>query len=305
MGLFGKSKDSSASSSSTSHTSSWLAPVVEPIVTDFINGYDGVDYEDSVVAGLTPAEQAALKRAGGGQSIDTGINIAKGGASLIEQSVAGIQGLLGGGAKSQFMGGVTGLYGAADGFMQNQDNAIEQSVYGQMGQQFGQSAQSNMASTAVSGSSAAQNAQSSIMASGANSMVQQESALAAQVLKGSIGITGSAMHGEVGLLDQLMGAGSGIAKAGSHMAASGLKNQMNAGVFEQWFNQQVDNNNRKNDMMNGNMDLIDFSVLMQEVLPTAGLDTTTNSNSSTSSHSEGRGSKAGITAGTLAMMSMM
>lgn len=289
MGIFGKSNHTSGSSSSTSNTSSWLAPTVEPIINQFINGYDGVDYEDSVVANLTPAEQAALKRAGGGQSIDTGINIAKHGAGLVEQSVAGIQGLLHGGAKTQFMGGVTGLYNSAGGFIANQDAAIQDSVYAEMGNNFGSSAQSTMASTSVAGSSAAQNAQNSILASGANEMTQMMADVSNNVLKGAIGITGGAMRGEIGLMNELMGAGGSIAKAGAHMASSGLKNQFNAGVFEQWFNQQVDNNNRKNDMINGNMDLIDFGVLMQEILPTAGLDTTTTGSSDRSGESHGSG----------------
>lgn len=274
---------SSASGSSTSHTTSWLDQYVEPIVENYINDYKGFNYENSVVAGLTPAEQAALERAGSGAAITTGQNIAKGGASLIEQAVGSIQGLLEGNGKTQFMSGVTGLYNGASDFMASQDSAIQDSVYSQMGAEFGQSAQSNMASTSVSGSSAAESATNSILASGANSMIQQESDLAMQILKGSVGLTSGAISGEVGLLDQLMSAGGAIAKAGGTMAANGEKNQFNAGIFEQWFNQQVDNNNRRNDMINNNMSAINFALLMDEVLPTAGIDTTTNTESHSSS----------------------
>lgn len=274
---------SSASGSSTSHTTSWLDQYVEPIVENYINDYKGFNYENSVVEGLTPAEQAALERAGSGAAITTGQNIAKGGASLIEQAVGSIQGLLEGNGKTQFMSGVTGLYNGASDFMASQDSAIQDSVYSQMGNEFGQSAQSNMASTSVAGSSAAESATNSILASGANSMIQQESDLAMQILKGSVGLTSGAISGEVGLLDQLMSAGGAIAKAGGTMAANGEKNQFNAGIFEQWFNQQVDNNNRRNDMINNNMSAINFALLMDEVLPTAGIDTTTNTESHSSS----------------------
>lgn len=274
---------SSASGSSTSHTTSWLDQYVEPIVENYINDYKGFNYENSVVAGLTPAEQAALERAGSGEAITAGQNIAKGGASLIEQAVGSIQGLLEGNGKTQFMSGVTGLYNGASDFMASQDSAIQDSVYSQMGTEFGQSAQSNMASTSVAGSSAAESATNSILASGANSMIQQESDLAMQILKGSVGLTSGAISGEVGLLDQLMSAGGAIAKAGGTMAANGEKNQFNAGIFEQWFNQQVDNNNRRNDMINNNMSAINFALLMDEVLPTAGIDTTTNTESHSSS----------------------
>lgn len=285
MGLI--SGKGSASTSSTSHTTSWLADALEPMVNDFISSYTGVDYENSVVSGLTPAEQAALERAGSGQAIDTGASIAKGGASLVEEALSGIEGLLHGGGKAQFMSGVTGLYNGASDFMESQNNAIEQGVYSEMGQEFGSSAQNNMASTSVSGSSSAELAKNSIMASGANSMVQQESDLAMQILKGSVGLTSGAISGEVGLLDQLMRAGGSIFQTGAKMASSGEKNQFNAGLFEQWFNQQTTNNNRKNDMINNNMDLIDFSVLMQEILPTAGIDTTTETTSKTKSSGGG------------------
>lgn len=274
---------SSASGSSTSHTTSWLDQYVEPIVENYINDYKGFNYENSVVAGLTPAEQSALERAGSGAAITTGQNIAKGGASLIEQAVGSIQGLLEGNGKTQFMSGVSGLYNSASGFMEGQDNAIENDVYSSMGAAFGQSAQSNMASTAVSGSSAAEYATSSILSSGANEMIQRESQLAESILKGAVGLTGGAISGEVGLLDQLMGAGGSIFQTGAKMAASGEKNQFNAGLFEQWFNQQVDNNNRRNDMINNNMSAINFALLMDEVLPTAGIDTTTNTESHSSS----------------------
>ncbi|EBG2659943.1 hypothetical protein ICE59_003234 [Salmonella enterica subsp. enterica serovar Agama] len=279
MGLLGGS--GSASSSSTSHTTSWLDQYVEPIVENFISDYSGINYENSTVAGLTPAEQAALDRAGSGSAIDTGTSIAQGGASLVDEALDSIQGLLNGNAKTQFMSGVSGLYNSASGFMEGQDNAIENDVYSSMGAAFGQSAQSNMASTAVSGSSAAEYATSSILSSGANEMIQRESQLAESILKGAVGLTGGAISGEVGLLDQLMGAGGSIFQTGAKMAESGEKNQFNAGLFEQWFNQQVDNNNRKNDMINNNMPLINFSVLMEEILPTAGIDTTTTTNSKT------------------------
>lgn len=287
MGMFG---GGSSSSSSTSHTTSWLSQYVEPIVENFISDYSGINYENSVVAGMTPAEQEALERAGSGTAITTGQNIAKGGASLIEEAVGDIQGLLEGNGKTQFMSGVTGLYNGASDFMDAQDSAIEDSVYSEMGAEFGNTAQSTMASTAVSGSSSADNARNAVLASGANSMVQQESDLAMQILKGSVGLTSGAISGEVGLLDQLMSAGGAIAKAGGTMAAKGEKNQFNSGIFEQWFNQQVDNNNRRNDMINNNMPAIDFAFLMDEVLPTAGIDTTTN----TSSKVKSSGGSGGI-----------
>lgn len=276
MGLFG---GGSSSSSSTSHTTSWLDQYLEPVVEDFMANYSGLNYENSVVAGMTPAEQAALDRYGNGAAITTGTDIAKRGAGIFSGAMGDLEGLLEGNAKTQFTNGVTGIYNGLDGFLEGQDSAIQDSVYSQMGAEFGQSAQSNMASTSVSGSSAAQNATNSILASGASSMVQQESALAEKALAGAVGLTGSAISGEVGLLNELMGAGGGVFKTGAKMASTGEANQFKAGLFEQMYNQDVADNNRKNDMINNNMGLIDFSLLLDEVLPTANIDTTTTTNS--------------------------
>lgn len=285
MGLFGGG--GSSSTTTTSSTKSWLSDLLEPIVTDFVNGNPSIDYENSVVAGLTPAEQAALNAYGSGGAITAGKQIAGAGGSLVSESISEIEALLHGNAKSQFTNGVTGIYNAMDGFMQGQDSAIQDSVYSQMGGEFGQSAQSNMASTSVAGSSNAQNATNSILASGANSMVQQESALAGKVLSGAVGLTGNAISGEMGLIDQLMSEGSSIFKTGSKMASTGQSNQFKAGLFEQYFNQENANNDRKNDMINNNMDWLNMAALLDVVLPSAGIDTTTTGSSK--SHKSGWG----------------
>lgn len=286
MGLFG---GGSSSSSSTSHTTSWLDQYLEPVIEDFMANYSGLNYENSTVAGITPAEQQALDRYAEGGAITTGQNIAKGGASLVSGALGGLEGLLEGNGKTQFTNGVTSIFNDLDGFMESQDSAIQDSVYSQMGAEFGSEAQTSMASTAVSGSSSADSARNAVLSSGANSMVEQESALAGKVLSGAIGLTGNAMSGEVGLLDELVKEGGNIFKAGGKMASTGEANQYKAGLFEQMYNQSVANNNRKNDMINNNMSLIDFSLLLDEVLPTANIDTTTTTNSKVKS-SGGTGS---------------
>jgi len=285
MGLLGGSGGSSTTTTST--TTSWLADLLEPVVTEFMGGNPSIDYENSTVAGITPAEQAALDAYGSGAAINTGKSIAGAGAGLVSDSVAEIQALLHGGAKQQFTNGVTGIYDAMGGFMENQNAAIENSVYSEMGAAFGGAAQNNMASTSVSGSSAAQNEQAAIMASGANSMVQQEAALSGNVLKGAVGLTSGALSGELGLIDQLMREGGGIFQTGAKMAGKGQANQFKAGLFEQYYNQEVANNNRKNDMINNNMDWLDMGALLDVVLPTAGIDTTTTSKSKSKSKSSG------------------
>ncbi|QHA89573.1 hypothetical protein [Serratia rhizosphaerae] len=271
----------------SSNTTSWLSGLIEPIVADFIGSNPSIDYIDSVVAGLTPAEQAALDRYGSGAAVDTGTNIAKGGASLIQEQISRIEGLLNGGAKSQFTTGVTGIYNAAGGFINNQNQAIQDQVYADMGDTFGQTAQNNMASTAVSGSSAAQSATNSVLASGANQMTQMMADVSSNVLKGAVGITSGAMGAEMSLINELLGAGGSMAGAGAKMAATGASNQFKAGLFEQWFNQQNINNDRKNEMINSNMEWVDMAALLSVILPTAGIDTTTNSTSTATQNNGG------------------
>ena len=281
MGLSFGGGGGSASTTTTSNTKSWLSSLLEPIVTDFVNNTDGINYENSVIAGLTPAEQAALDAYGSGEAIDTGKQIAGAGAGLVKNSIGDIQALLNGGAKSQFTSGVTNLYNGMSGFMDNQNAAIESDVYSEMGSAFGNTAQSNMASSSVSGSSAAESATNSVLASGANEMIQRESDLSGKVLSGAIGLTGSAISGELGLVDQLMKEGGSIFGTGANMASKGQSNQFKAGLFEQYFNQETDNNNRKNDMINNNMDWLNMAALLDVVLPTAGIDTTTTGTSKT------------------------
>lgn len=279
----------SATTSSTSHTTSWLDDLVEPIVTEFISGAggDGIKYTDSTVAGITPAEQAALDAFGSGAGITAGKNIAGAGGSLISSSIMEIENLLHGGAKQEFTQGVTSIYGGLDDWMNGQDTAIESDVYSEMGQAFGQTAQSNMASTSVAGSSAALNAQNSVLASGANEMVQRESKVSQEALKGAIGMTGDAISGQLGLIDQLMKEGHSIFNTGTQIAGKAQANQFKAGLFEQYYNQEVANNDRKNSMINDNMGWLNFAALMSEVLPTAGIDTTTTSTGTSTQHGGG------------------
>ena len=285
MGLFGGS--SGSSTSTTSHTTSWLDGLIEPIVTEFIQGNPTIDYEDSTVAGITPAEQAALDAYGSGTAITTGKNIAGFGGGLVSDSISEIQQLLEGNAKTQFTNGVSGIYDALGGFMNQQDAAIESDVYSEMGATFGQTAQNNMASTSVSGSSAAENATNSVLASGANEMVQREAQVSQSALEGAIGLTGNAISGELNLIDQLMREGGSIFQTGAKIAGKGQANQFKAGLFEQYYNQEIANNNRKNDMINNNMEWLDMAAMLDIALPTAGIDTTTTGTSTTKSKSSG------------------
>lgn len=164
-------------------------------------------------------------------------------------------------------------------FIGGQDSAIQDQVFSEMGEQFGNTAQSKMASASVAGSSAAQDAQNSVLASGANEMTQMMTKVSNNVLKGAVGITGNAINGETSLIDTLMREGGSIFNTGAKISSKGQANQFKAGVFGQWFNQENDNNNHNNDMIDNNMEWLDMVALLDIVLPAANIDTTTTSTS--------------------------
>ena len=113
-------------------------------------------------------------------------------------------------------------------------------------------------------------------------MIQQNADMQAAVMSGAIGMTGNALSGGVDMLQDMIGMGGDIFNAGAGMASQGMKNQFNAGLYEQWYNQQVLDNNRKNDMTNANMEWLNMAALLSVTLPTAGLDTTTKGESESS-----------------------
>ncbi|MCP2003500.1 UNVERIFIED_ORG: hypothetical protein J2Y78_002040 [Buttiauxella agrestis ATCC 33320] len=282
MALFkGSSKDSTNSSSSTSE--SWLFEYLSPVMIDFIESNPGIDYIESGVADLTDAQKQALDAYKSGASIDAGKSIMQGGAGLVSDSIANMQRMLGGGTKAAFTNGVSGIMGAMAPAMENQAAAIQDDVYADMAGAFGGAAQSTMSNTAVTNSSNAEMTTNAVMASGANAMTQGIAEMQAGVLSSAIGLTTDALSTYAGINSDLLGVGGDMFKAGGGMVSSGTKNMFNAGLFEQMFNQENINNDRKNDMINGNMEWIDMAALMAVTMPGAGLKTESSSESSVSS----------------------
>lgn len=277
--------DGSSSSSSSSSNTSWLYEYLSPIMIDFIESNPSIDYIESGVADLTDAQKAALEAYGSGKSIDAGKAIMQGGAGLVSDSVSWMQDMLNGGTKSAFTSGVSGIVSAMNPYMEQQTAAIQDAVYSDMGAAFGAGAQSTMSNSAVTNSSNAEATTNSIMASGANTMTQMIAELQTSILSGAIDLTTGAIGAAADLNSSLMGAGGDIFGAGAGMVKSGQANQFKAGLFEQWYNQEIMNNDRKNDMINSNMDWIDMAALLAVTMPAAGLKTESESESSSESSS--------------------
>lgn len=277
-----KGSSSSGSSSSSNTNESWLFEYMSPVIIDFIESNPGIDYKESIIAEMPPAMQQALESYGSGQAIEVGKGLAQQGGALVSDSIAWMQNALNGGTKNAFTSGVSGIMGAAQPFMENQAAAIQQDVYADMAGAFGASAQSTMSNGAVTNSSSAEGSTNAVLASGANAMTQGIASMQADVLSSAIGLTTDAMNAAMGLNQKLLGAGADIVGAGGNLISQGTKNMFNAGLFEMYYNQQNLNNDRKNDMINSNMDWIDMAALMAITMPAAGLKTESSTDTSTS-----------------------
>lgn len=277
--------DSESSSSSSNTNTSWLYEYMSPIIIDFIESNPTIDYKESIIAEMPPAMQEALARYGSGDAIDAGKALAQGGAGLMTDSIAWMQNALSGGTLNAFKSGVSGIMGAASPFMEEQAAAIQDDVYASMAGAFGSGAQSTMSNSAVTNSSSAEMTTNAVMASGANAMTQGIASMQADVLSSAIGLTTDAIGAAAGVNKGLLNIGQDIVGAGAGLIQSGAKNQFNAGLFELYYNQQVLDNNRKNDMINSNLEWIDMAALMAITMPAAGLKTESESETSSSGSS--------------------
>ena len=277
--------DSESSSSTTNTNTSWLHEYLSPVIIDFIESDPTIDYKESIIAEMPPAMQKALESYGSGAAIDLGKQIAAGGAGLMSDSIAWVQNALNGGTLNAFKSGVSGIMGAASPYMEQHAAAIQDSVYSDMASVFGSTAQSTMSNSAVTNSSNAEMTTSAVMASGANAMTQGIASMQADVLSSAIGLTTDAMGTAADLHSALFGAGKDAVNSGAGLVGQGTKNMFNAGLFEMYYNQQVLDNNRKNDMINSNMEWIDMAALLAVTMPAAGLKTESESETSSSADS--------------------
>lgn len=293
-GAVGNSRSSSGTRDSTTNKKSWLAPTVEPIITDLLNGGMDVNYINQGIAGLTPAEQQALEYFGSGAGIQTGQNIAKWGGGMINSGVGLYKGLLDGSSginKANFMKNVQGLYSGAGDYMNTQNAFIEQQATTNIANTLAGNAESfNNTNSGVSGSSMQNNANMATMQAGMSNAAQREADVSNMVMKNAIGLTASGMSAKANAITGgakgAIGLGGNAFSSGVGMAGKAASNQFKSGLFQQYFNQENINNDRRNGMVNTNLSLMETLMALNTASGWSNIDTTTTSHSSSSSSSK-------------------
>jgi len=290
----GNSRSSSSTHDSTTNKKSWLAPTVEPIITDLLNGGMDVNYINQGIAGLTPAEQQALEYFGSGAGIQAGQNVSGWGAGMVNSGVGLYKDLLSGNTgvnKANFMNDVQGLYSGAGDYMNTQNAAIEQNAELNIANSLAGNAESfNNTNSGVSGSSMQNNANMAVMQAGMSDAAQREADVSNMVMKGAVGLTANGMSMQAGLIANgakgAVGLGQNAFTQGLKMSGNAAANQFKSGLFQQYFNQENINNDRRNGMVNTNLPLMETLMALNTASGWSNIDTTTTSHSSSSSSSK-------------------
>lgn len=289
MGLFGSSSGS-ADSNSTSSTSSstWNAGQIE----DFLNTqYDpSLFYENVNPVNMSPAMKAVLGYETSGKGIQTGKGIIGKGlgvAGTALEDFQNIKGVTGQDIMDSWMGATKQIYGNASDFISAQDKAIENNVLVNYGDDAANFNTAQMNGNNGSFTSAQAYGNTALSVNAANSMASQESKVAQSVLAGSASIAGSGVRAMAQKNISQMGLESGVAtgliNTGANIANKGVKNMWNAGLVESGYQGYVDKTNRRNDMINGNLDLADNMLWLQTMLQAGNVDT--NSTTTSNTHS--------------------
>ncbi|WP_369136409.1 hypothetical protein [Klebsiella variicola] len=281
MGMF--SKHGSSTDTSDTHSTIWNSQQIE----DFLNSLDtDVHYDPYKLVDNSPAMQAVLDYYESGKGFTTAesvINAGKNAAQIAAGDFGKLKGITGKDLLGAFSEATQALYGGASDFMAQQDQAIEDQVSVQMGQQFAQNATAMNAAGGTVGSSALNNSTQSILSSGYNSIVTQESKLAASVLGKSASIAGrgisGALRGATGIIGAEGRVASGLIGAGGKMFNSAVSNLWNAGLVDTARAQKEQNMNRHNSMVNGNTGIMEDMYWLEAMLQAGGIDTdSTNTN---------------------------
>lgn len=284
MSLFGGS--SSASSSSTNNSSTWNSGTIE----NWANSMDtNINYQNENWLDMNPYMQEFLNYELGPEAFNNAQNVIGAGGSIFKSGLSRLEqagSITPQEAYAALYGGVKNVYSGMSGFMDNQDAAIQNQVMAQMGGNLANNAQKQMGGQSVAGSSAMNNSAMGIQEAGAESMEEQESQLAMQVLKGSIksvnNLAGNYARAESGITKDLLGIGGNIIKGGAKMQNNAMSNFWNAAVVEQAYAQKGADVNRKNNMINNNIGIMEDMYWLQTMLQTAGIDTSSTTTGSSS-----------------------
>lgn len=295
------SNSSSSSSTSTNNSTTWNSQQVE----NFMNGFNpNIYYENEDFLDANPYLQEFLNYETSGQSIINARSAFETGEGIFKQGYGRLQkaaGISPADIWAAMEGGIKTVNGQLNGLMSNEYDAIQNQAMVSIGDNLAQNAETQNAGGAVAGSSAMNNSAMGIKEAGAESMESQESELAASILKGSVravnNFASAYARGESGITKSILGIGSDIMKGGINAMNKGASNYWNAAIFEQAMEQKSSDVNRKNNMINNNMGLLDEMVWLQTMLQTAGIDTTSTTKttgSSSGSSSSVSGGMGGI-----------
>lgn len=304
MGLGGStsggmsSNSSSSSSTSTNNSYTWNSQQIE----DFMNTFNPeINYTNEKFLEANPYIQQFLDYELSPQSFNTAHNVIGTGLDIFQQGYNRLQKAAGITPQEIYEGlynGVKMVNGQMSGYMNRADSAIQDQVMVSMGGELAQNAETQNAGGAVAGSSAMNNTAMGIQESGAESMEEQESQVAANILKGSIrsvnNIAGSYAKAQSGITNSIMGIGKNIINSGAKMFNNDMSNYWNAAVVEQDWAQKEQNTSRKNANVNNNLNLLDDYLWLDTMLQTAGIDTTSTTNSSSKSSGKSSGISGGL-----------
>lgn len=280
MGMFSKH----GNASSTTHSTTWGAQYIEDIL---MNNQDGPQwyYEDETLAPINDQMQKILNYELSGKGIQNAGALGRKGKSILDAGISDWQklaGISGQDVLTKWKGMASNAYNGASGFMQTQDQAIEDRVNAEMGSELAQSSEANGSQAAFT--SGALNQKSAIVANSAESMETQESAMAMKIARaaasGSASAITSALRikaGEAGMVSQ---AGLGIIGTAASLGDKALNNMWQAGAFETAYNQKQTNINRKNNMINNNLPTLEKMQWFQAMEQAQGIDTTSTTNTS-------------------------
>lgn len=280
MGLFG-SKHGNASSTTSSKT--WDADEIEDFLTNDYN--PSIYYENEKLASIPESMQKILDY----ESSFGGANAAKSvfgkGKGLMSTAVADYQklaGITGDDLLTEFKNLYSQAYSGASGYMDKQNEAIQNEVMTSMGGELAQNATMQNAGGAVAGSSAANNSAMGIQEAGAESMEKQEADIAGKVglasATGAAGAIRGGLRAKANQIGVIGGAATALMGTGAEMGSKVINNAWQSGIFEMGYNQKQNNVNRKNDMINKNLPLVEQQMWLETMLQAQGIDTTSTTN---------------------------
>lgn len=283
----GGSSSSSSTSDSTNHSYTWNSSLIE----DFMRNYDPeLFYQNHQILAPNQTINSLENYFTNPQRYQDAQNIINSGKTAFGQGVNILQ-QMSSYSPEQYMEALTGMagniYGMGSDWQAQQDEAIENKVMANMGSSLAQNATEMNAGGAVAGSSAMNNSAMGILSGGAQSMESQEAALANKMMGAATGMAGNILttygKGQRMAASAYLNMGEAGMKAGTSAEKAALNNAWKIGTLQQGGAQLAHMLARQDNMINNNMGFITDQIWLDEMLKTAGIDTTSQTHTSGSS----------------------